>query len=173
MVRVGNMLAMLGEREEALGYYRRAQAIFADEVEADPRNTWKRAGLIEIHAFTCAALAGLAQHAAASAACDEAVVLIDETSVEPTNAVIRASLARSYKAMADGYIGISADRRSSHRQQLHYARAAHGMYQKSVAIWSDMAVRGMLTSSDDEEAAAVAGSLQNAEVALRNLTAGR
>ena len=173
MVRVGNMLATLGEREEALGYYRRAQTITADEVAADPRNTWKRAGFIEIHAFTCAALAGLAQHAAASAACDEAVGLIDETTVEATNAVIRASLARSYKAMADGYIGLSADKRSSRNQQLHYARAAHDMYQKGVAIWSDMAARGMLTSSDDEEAAAVSESLRNAEVALRNLTAGR
>ena len=173
MVRVGNQLVTLGEREKALGYYRRAQAITANEVESDPENIWKRAALIEIHAFSCVALAGLAQHEAASAACDEALQLIDATTVEPTNAIIRASLARSYKAMADGFMGLCADQRSSRDQQLHYARAALDMYRESVAIWTDMGGRGMLTSSDDEEAATVVAAMHNSEFTLQNLVAGQ
>jgi len=173
LLRVGNMLDRLGDHQQALGYYQRAHAIVVDQVKADPVNLWKRAGLIEVQAFTCAALAALAKHGAASAACDDAVKLIEQTTVEPTNAVIRASQARSYKTMADGYIALSADKRSSRDQQLEFARAARDMYQKSVAIWSDMSARDMLTESDDEEAAAVSTFLGDAEASLRKFTAAR
>jgi non-specific serine/threonine protein kinase/serine/threonine-protein kinase len=171
LLRVGNMLDRLGDHEQALGYYRRANSILATQVDADPGNLWKRAGLIEVQAYTCAALTALAMHAAASAARDEAVGLIEQTSVEPTNAVIRASFARSYKTMADAFITAAAERRLPADQRVQYARAAQGLYKKSVAIWSDMAARGMLTESDDVEAAAVSASLRNAETALTKLTA--
>lgn len=169
LLRVGNTLDRLGDHQQALGYYQRAHAIVADQVKADPGNLWKRGGLIEVRAFTCAALAALARHTAASAACDDAVRLIEHTSVEPTNAVIRAALARSYKTMADAYLAAAAETRSPRDQRLSYARAAVEMYQKSVAIWSDMATRDMLTESDDEEAAAVSGSLRDAEAVLNGL----
>jgi serine/threonine protein kinase/tetratricopeptide (TPR) repeat protein len=172
LIRVGNILDRLGDHEQSLSYYDRAHAIFIAEVEADPENLWKRGGLIEVQAFACASLARLARHAAASAACSNAVTLIEQTTVEPTNAVVRASLARSYKTMADGYIALSADRRSSQDQRLEFARAAQEMYQESVAIWSDMSAREMLTASDDKEAAAVSRSLRDAEAALHVLTPG-
>jgi non-specific serine/threonine protein kinase/serine/threonine-protein kinase len=173
MLRVGNMLDRLGDHQQAVSYYERAHAILATQVGADPGNLWKRGGLIEVQAYTCAALTALAMHAAASAACDEAVQLIEQTSVEPTNAVIRASLARSYKTMADALITAAAERGSPTDQRVRYAYAAREMYEKSVAIWSDMATRGMLTESDDEEAAAVSASFRNAATALTKLTAAR
>jgi tetratricopeptide (TPR) repeat protein len=172
LLRVGNMLDRLGDHQQALGYYHRAHAILVDDVEADPGNLWRRAGLIEVQASTCAALVRLAKHTAASATCGDAVRLIEQTTVEPTNAVIRASLARSYKAMADAYVAASMVKRSSRDQRLGYARGAREMYQKSVAIWSDMAARGMLTESDDAEAALVSRSLRDADSALHAVTTG-
>jgi tetratricopeptide (TPR) repeat protein len=166
LMRVGNMLAELRDYEQALGYYRRAEAIFAEEVKADPSNSWTRGGLIEVRAFTCVALAGLARHAAASTVCGQATRLIEETKVEPTNAVIRASLARSYTAMADAYVRLARDKRSSPAQQLSYMRGAREMYGKSVVIWSDMRALSMLTSHDEEEAAAVSKSFAEADAAL-------
>ena len=40
------------------------------------------------------------------------------------------------------------------------------MYRKAVAIWADMSRLGMLTSSDDAEAAEVSKGLAAAEAAL-------
>jgi non-specific serine/threonine protein kinase/serine/threonine-protein kinase len=170
VLRVGIMLARLGDHEQALRYFRRAEAIAAEDVKADPENLWERGALIEIRASTCAALVRLARPSAAST-CAETARLIEETIVEPTNAVVRAAIARSYTAMADANTEAAADRRSPVTRQLACRRTARDFYRKSVAIWSDMAARGMLTSSDDEEAAAVSRSLQDTEAALRQLGA--
>jgi serine/threonine protein kinase/tetratricopeptide (TPR) repeat protein len=172
-MRVGNMLAQLGEYDQALDYYGRALAIFVELVKADPSNLWKRGGLIEAHASTCAAYARLARHDAARTSCAEATRLIEQTKVEPTNAIIRASLARSYTAMAGGYLGLSRDARSSPAQQLAYLRSARDLYAKSVAIWADMRALGMLTSHDEEEAAAVSRALAETEAVLRSRGSGR
>jgi serine/threonine protein kinase/tetratricopeptide (TPR) repeat protein len=172
LVRVGNTLDRLGDPRQALDYYDRAQAVLIDDLAKDSGNLWKRAGLIEVQAARCAALTRLARHAAAAAVCADAVTLIERTSVEPTNAVIRAALARSYKAMADAYVAASAEAGSPADQRLGQARAAVESYRKSVAIWSDMAALDMLTEADDQEAAAVSASLDGAETAVRVLTGG-
>ena len=164
LMRIGDVLARLGEDEQALVHYRRAESLSAREAAADPGNLWKRGGLIEVRASTCAALARLARHADLAGACGGTAGLIEETAVEPTNAVIRASLARSYTAMANGYAGLAGDRRSSPEQQRAYRETARAHYRKSVAIWSDMKRLGMLTSHDDEEAAAVTKALAAIEV---------
>jgi non-specific serine/threonine protein kinase/serine/threonine-protein kinase len=166
LMRVGNLLAKLGDHEQALGYYRRAEALSAREVAADPGNLWKRAALIEVRASTCASLAGLARHAALPEACGGAVTNIEQTTVEPSNAVVRASLARSCTAIADAYVRLAGDRRSSSEQRLSYTHAARGLYEKSVAIWADMRRLAMLTASDEAEADAVAKSLAATGAAL-------
>jgi tetratricopeptide (TPR) repeat protein len=171
LMRVGNMLDRLGEHQQALGYYRRAQEGFVAEVQADPQNLWSRGGLIEVEAATCVSLAKTAQHAAARATCAEALSLIEQTAVEPTNAVIRAALAGSYATMADGYMAAAVDQRSSRVQKLGYAEAARELYRRSVAIWSDMSARNMLGERDDATAAAASRSLAAAETAVRTLTA--
>jgi serine/threonine protein kinase/tetratricopeptide (TPR) repeat protein len=165
LLRIGNLLARLGDHEQALGYYGRAETIGAREVAADPGNLWKRGGLIETRAFTCAALARLARHAALADTCGGTVTMIVQTTVEPTNAVVRASFARSYSAMADGYVALAGDRRSSPDQRRAYTREARDLYRKSVAIWSDMRRLGMLTEHDEAEAGPVATSLAAAEAA--------
>ena len=142
-----------------------------DDLTADPASLWDRATLIEIRAHTCAALVRLARASAASR-CAETTRLIDETTVEPTNAVVRAALARSYTAMADAHAEAAAAARSPAVRRLTHGRTARDLYQKSVTIWSDMAARGMLTSSDDEEAAAVARALAGSETVLRRLGPG-
>jgi eukaryotic-like serine/threonine-protein kinase len=169
LVRVGNMLDRLGEHGEALGYYRRARALLAKDVGADPEDLYKRGGLIEVEAYSCAALARLAQYSSASAACDSAVGLIERTRVEPTNAVIRAALARSYVTMADAFLAVSGEEEPSRDQRLAHAHRAREMYREAVEIWSDMSARDMLTEADDAEAAAVSRSLGNAEAAIRSL----
>jgi non-specific serine/threonine protein kinase/serine/threonine-protein kinase len=166
LMRVGNVLARLGEHQEALAHYRRAEALSAREVAADPQNLWKRGGLIETRAYTCAALAGLARHAELSDVCGRTAAMIEQTTVEPTNAVVRASLARSYTAMADAYVGLARDRRSAGDQRRSYLGTARTLYQKSMAIWADMRRLGMLESQDEDEAGAVARSLAGAEAAL-------
>lgn len=170
LVRVGNMLDLLGEHDNALAHYRRARQVIATEVRADPADLWKRAALIEIEAYSCAALTRLARQAAAGDACKAAVGMIEDTRVEPTNAVIRAALARSYVKMADAFLAVSAAKRLGHDWRLEQARAAREMYQKAVTIWSDMSARDMLTESDDAEAATVSRSLADARAAVRNLT---
>ena len=171
LLRVGNTLASLGEHERALTYYRRAEVTSAVEVAADPTNLWTRGGLIEIQAFTCASLVSLGRHAD-ERKCGETTTLIDETQVEPTNAVIRASLARSLTVMARAFASAGEARGASRRDRLHRWQVARSMYRKSVAIWADMSRLGMLTSSDDEEAAEVSKRLDTAEAALRRLGAG-
>jgi hypothetical protein len=125
-----------------------------------------------VQASRCAALTRLSRHGAAAAVCTDAETLIEQTGVEPTNAVIRAVLARSYKAMADASVAAAGERDSSPDRRVRQARAAVGMYQKSVAIWSDMGDLDMLTEADDQEAAAVSESLRNAETVVRALASG-
>lgn len=170
LVRVGNMLDRLGDHRQALDYYDRAHTILFEDVEGDPGNLWKRGGLIEIQASRCAALTRLARDADASAACADAESLIEQTRVEPTNAIIRAALARSYKTIADASVAAAGESASPVDRRVRQARAAVGMYRKSVAIWSDMAALDMLTEADDQEAAAVSESLRDAESAVRLLT---
>jgi hypothetical protein len=86
--------------------------------------------------------------------------------------VIRASLARSLTVMADAFAGAAGRRAAARPDRLQRWQTARAMYRKSVAIWADMAARGMLTSSDDEEAALVSEGLETAETALRRLGAG-
>jgi tetratricopeptide (TPR) repeat protein len=166
LVRVGNVLARLGEHEQALVYYRRAETLSEREVAADPENLWKRGALIETRAFTCAALAGMGRHGPLAQACGGTAAMIEETTVEPTNAVLRAAFARSYTAMADAYGTLAGDRRSSSGQRRSYSRTARDLYRKSVAIWADMRRLGMLTPHDEAEAAVVATSLTRTEAAL-------
>ncbi len=171
LLRIGNMLTRLDEHERALAYYRRAEVSSAAEAAADPANLWTRGGLIEVRAFTCASLIAL-RRLAEEVTCRQTETMIDETPVEPTNAVIRASLARSLTVMA-GALARAADARAvSPRQRLQRWQMARGMYRKSVAIWAEMSKLGMLTSSDDHEAAQVSKGLEAAETALRNLGAG-
>jgi non-specific serine/threonine protein kinase/serine/threonine-protein kinase len=169
LLRVGNVLARLGRHDEALAYYRRAEVTTAAEAAADRENLWARGGLIETRAFMCASLVSLGRHGE-EGTCVETRRLIDGTKVEPTNAVIRASLARSLSVMADAFAS-AAPRASSPSERRRRWQNAHAMYEQSVAIWADMSRLGMLTSSDDEEAAVVARSLTAATSALKGLPA--
>ena len=170
LTRVGNMLSQLGDHAQALGYYRRARTEFAKDVSGDPGNLWKRGGLIEVDASICATLAHLARHEDVLPACGKASTLIEQTSVEPTNAVIRASLARSYVTMASGLTWLAAQPAVPQERRLAYQRSATNMLQRSAAIWADMSRLAMLTSADDAEAATVTRALRDAEAGLRRLT---
>jgi hypothetical protein len=92
--------------------------------------------------------------------------MIEQTTVEPTNAVIRASFARSYTAMADAFVALAGDTRSSTDQRRAFTRTARDLYRKSVAIWADMRRLAMLTSNDEDEAGAVTKSLATVEQRL-------
>jgi hypothetical protein len=72
--------------------------------------------------------------------------------------------------MADAFAS-AAPRASSPFERRRRWQNAHAMYEQSVAIWADMSRLGMLTSSDDEEAAVVARSLTTATSALKGLPA--
>jgi non-specific serine/threonine protein kinase/serine/threonine-protein kinase len=170
LLRIGNVLVRLGRYGQALEYYGDARAIAVEGVEADPQDLWKRAGLIEVEAATCAALTTLARPVQAIAACNRAVALIDQTAVEPTNAIIRASLARSYAAMADSSLSAVAHEHASREQRLAHARQAQELFAKAAAIWGDMSSRGMLGDEDNAEVAALAESLESAGTALRTLS---
>jgi hypothetical protein len=166
------MLDRLGDHGQALDYYDRAHGILAADVAGDPGNSWKRGALIEVQASRCAALTRFARQVAAPAVCADTVTLIGQTNVEPTNAVVRAALARSYKTMADAFIATAIDNATPLDQRLGQAQAAVGMYQKSVAIWSDMSDLDMLTEADEQEAATVAASLRDGETAVQALSGG-
>lgn len=170
LIRVGNMLDRLGDHAHALEFYDRAKELLREDVAGDTGNLWKRAGLIEVLALTCAALTRLSRHDAARGDCSEAANLIESTVVEPNNAVVRAALARSYTAMADA-LAAAANSDSPHDQRLRQARGAVGMYEKSVAIWSDMGGLDMLTEADLQEAAAVIASLESARITFQALSA--
>jgi serine/threonine protein kinase/tetratricopeptide (TPR) repeat protein len=166
LLRIGNVLAALGEHDRALTYYRRAEVSSAAEVAADPTNLWTRGALIEIQAYTCASLISLGRHAD-ERKCLETEAMIEQTTVEPTNAVIRASLARSLTVMARAFAAAAETRGVSPADRVHRLQMARGKYGKAVAIWADMSRLGMLTSSDDAEAADVVKGLEATEAALR------
>jgi serine/threonine protein kinase/tetratricopeptide (TPR) repeat protein len=169
LLRIGNVLARLGEHERALAYYRRAEAATAADSAADPENLWTRGGLIESRAFMCASLVSLGRYGE-EGKCAETRQLIDATKVEPTNAVIRASLARSLTVMADAFAA-AGTRAQSAAESRRLTQSAQDLYRKSVAIWADMSRLGMLTPSDDEEAALVSRSLDASNSALARLGA--
>ena len=168
LVQVGTMLGRLGDHARALDHYRRARAIREKEVQADPASLWKRASLIEGDVSICGALAKLARHRDASVACRDTAKLLDQTRVEPTNALIRTFLADSYSALGDAYLALGGPERSQPPPSRVYTRAARDMYMKSLEIWQAMAARAIVAASDAGKPEAVRRALAKTEAALQD-----
>jgi eukaryotic-like serine/threonine-protein kinase len=169
LVRIGNVLDELGEPRRALAYYERARAILVRDVALDPTDLWKRGGLVEVEAFSCAALTRLAQHDRASGACAAASKLIEETPVDPGTVIVRASAARSYAKMGDASLAAAEDARLPHERRLAYAAAARHHYRGAGRIWDDMAARGLLGDRDRPAAVAVSRAADAADRLERSL----
>jgi len=169
LVKVGDMLSRLGAHGEALASYRRAQAASAAGVAADSASLWKRSSLIETHAKVCKALASLSRRSEALGACARTASLMDKTTVEPTNAEIRAFFAGTYSELGEAYATLAAAPDTPRADRRLNWRAARDMYQRSLDVWRDMAARGIVSRPDAGKAEVASRAVARCETALLDL----
>jgi non-specific serine/threonine protein kinase/serine/threonine-protein kinase len=152
LIRIGDMLAKLGDLPQALTKYRESLILRAEDVKADPSNLWKRASLIDAQAKSAKTSAKMGERDAALAGCTETLSLMENTSVEPTNAQIRSFFADTYADLAEAYSALASDAEGSASHQ----RAACDMYRRSLEILADMRNRGILSEGDAKKPEAIA-----------------
>lgn len=152
VIRVGDMLARLGDFPQALASYRQCLDLRAADMQADPTNLWKRAALIEAHAKTAKTLARSGEREAALAKLNEARRLMENTSVEPTNALIRSAFADTYVDLGEAASTLASANEGAASER----RTACDLYRRSLEILEDMRNRGILSTGDAGKPAAVA-----------------
>ncbi|MGH9162811.1 MAG: protein kinase domain-containing protein [Vicinamibacteraceae bacterium] len=168
-IRIGDMRATLGDRQQALVSYRRSRALRAVDVKADPANLWKRSSLIEANAKIAKTLATMGRSAAALDAVKETVALMEQTTVEPTNAQIRSFFADAYSDLGQAQVAIASEGGNPAVRQKWW-RAAHDLYGRSMAVWDDLRRRGILSPIDKPKLEAVSRRLARCERMLNAAT---
>jgi len=166
LTRIGDMLVRLGDHEQALGEYRRSLDIRKPELRADPTNLLKRLALIESHARLCKTLASVGRPSA-RAACAETASLMDKTVIEPTDAGDRGYIAGAYSDLGEVYETLAASRATPPADRRDYWRAARGLHQRSLSIWSDLTARGAVVPADTGRLGAAERAVARCDAALR------
>ena len=116
--------------------YRRSQSLSAEDLEADPRSLWKRSSLIGTQSKLCKALAKTKQVESAKKECSATLSLMENTTLEPSNAADRSMFADAYFDLAEAYSVIAMIRTSCE------------MYQRSLDIWQDLQDRRILSNGN-------------------------
>jgi eukaryotic-like serine/threonine-protein kinase len=150
-IRVGDMLAKLGASAEALGSYRSSLELRAADVTRDPANLWKRGSLIEAHAKISSALLAVNPTAARLEA-EKALALMDETEIDPQNALFRSFFAHTYADIGDLHAQLARD-------SAEHTVAALDLYSRAEAIWRSLEARGSLSTSDVQRRQAMIASM--------------
>lgn len=158
-IRVGDMQAKLGDTTQALASYRQSLSLRATDVKADAANLWKRASLIEAHAKIAKTLAQMGNKAAALTACAETLALMEQTEIEPTNALFRIFSADTYTDLGAAYLSLAEGARAATGERRNMASTARDMYQRALDILEDMRRRCILSSADAANPQAIAAQL--------------
>jgi tetratricopeptide (TPR) repeat protein/tRNA A-37 threonylcarbamoyl transferase component Bud32 len=166
LVRVGDLLLELNRLPEALTHYEKSRVLRQADATGDPANLWKRSCLIESNAKLALARARVGEEAASTEARRRALALIQDTDVEPRNAIIRGFLAQTYAELGEACARLAEDRRIDASRRADHWREATDLYRKSADIWSDMESLGIVSPIDAEKPARVAQELARCEAAL-------
>jgi eukaryotic-like serine/threonine-protein kinase len=164
--RVGEALAHLRRREEALGHFREALRIHAKELRADSANLFKRLAFAQAQSEVCQMLAGLAR-SNAGATCAGTASFITATPVEPTHAFPRAFFAALWSDLGEAYDTLAVRRMTPAADSRNYRMAARDMYRRSAEIWSDLKARGLVSPTDTGRLGAAERAVARSEAALR------
>ena len=166
--RVGDMQFELGNAAQAITNYRRAQSIRVEDVKADPTNIWKRSSLIGTQAKICKALAETWQVESAKTECAITLSLMEETSLEPTNAQDRSLFADTYSDIGDVYSTIARRRKVNPDERRKNCKTAREMYERSLQIWQDMQNRGIISNVNAGKPESIIRKIAECDTALNN-----
>jgi len=158
-LRIGDMLVKRGRAREALEHYRASQGIRARDVATDSTNLWKRASLIEAHAKIAQTVARSGVEDDAAVMLRETVSLMERTTVDSTDAVIRSFFAETYSGLASGYVDLVRRRVGNAAAA---CRQAAPLFQRAVALWGDMVAKGTASATDSAKLAATVGAQSTA-----------
>jgi hypothetical protein len=129
-------------------------------VKDDPAHLWKRASAIEVNAKLTGVLAKTGEIEAALSTSRETLALMEQTTVEPTNAAIRGFFADTFADLGEAHATL-AQTQSTPRV------AACEMYRRCLAILHDMRDRGTLSGSDAAKPEAIAQKISECDSSLR------
>jgi eukaryotic-like serine/threonine-protein kinase len=164
--RVGEALDRLGRHEEALVYFRRALRKHNEELRADTVNLLRKLGVLEDQARICRSLAHLARPEAA-AACGQATRFVGAIAVEPEYAFPRAFIAAAWTNLGDAYETMAARPGVPAPDRHGYLAAALETHHKSLAIWSDLKARKLVSPVDTGRVSAAERAVAHAEILAR------
>ncbi|MBK9409505.1 MAG: hypothetical protein IPN47_15940 [Gemmatimonadetes bacterium] len=118
-------------------------------------NLWKRASLIEAHAKIAQTVARSGVEDDAAVMLRETVSLMERTTVDSTDAVIRSFFAETYSGLASGYVDLVRRRVGNAAAA---CRQAPPLFQRAVALWGDMVAKGTASATDSAKLAATVGA---------------
>ena len=172
LIRVGDMSAVTSP-SQAVESYCRSRTLRSQDVRKDPSNLWKRSSLIEAEVKLAAALAKSGRHADASAAYSAALSMMDHTTIEPTNPLIRSFFATTYAGLGEAQAVMAGNTATESTEWTMRWRLAREMYGRSLVIWRDLRYRGILSSLDAHKIDAVTTEIQRCDRMMsRNARSG-
>ena len=166
--RIGEALVELGRHEEGLGYFRRALTVHLKDLRTDTVNLFRKLAVLEDEARICKTLARL-ERPDAPDNCRRATSFMDAIEVEPEHAFPRAFMAAAWTNLGDAYAIMGtvmgpaappADRRS-------YRAAALEMHARSLATWTDLEARKLVSPVDTGRITAARRAVANAKALAR------
>jgi tetratricopeptide (TPR) repeat protein len=160
LIRIGDMRSALGDNQQALLSYRRSRVLRAADVEKDPANLWKRASLIDADSKVARMLAVTGRADEALEVVKTTRGLMEQASVEPTNASIQSVFGDAYAELGQAQILIASARGTA---RLEHWRAARDLFANSHTIWTDQQNRGILSAIDRPKLAAVVQQIAKCE----------
>jgi hypothetical protein len=122
------------------------------DVEKDPANLWKRTSLIDADSKLAKTLAATGRADDALDVVRATLGLMEQTSVEPTNASIRSAFADAYAELGHARALVASSRAAAQPERW---RAARDLFQRSHDIWTDLRDRGILSPIDQTKLHAV------------------
>jgi tetratricopeptide (TPR) repeat protein len=138
LIRVGDMLAVLGHDDEALAQYRRSQTLRARDVKTDPGNLWKRSSLIEAYAKSRRCWPEPASTVRRWRQPRRHRRSWEHAAVAPTNANFRSFFADSYADLGEAHATMARDTSAGPDERRERSHAARQLYQRSLEIWQDL-----------------------------------
>ena len=159
-IRIGDMHVALGDHQRALDSYRRSRALRAADVKTDAANLWKRTSLIDADSKIAKTLAATGRADEALETVATTIGLIEQTTVDPSNASIRSALGDAYAELGQAQTLIASSGRAA---RLAHWRAARDLLGRSHDIWTDLRDRGILSPIDRPKLEAVGRQIAECE----------
>ena len=142
--RVGDLQFELSDTANAVLNYTRSQILSAEDLKADPSSLWKRSSLIGTQAKLCKALAITKQFESAKKEFTATLSLMENTTLEPSNAADRSAFADAYFDLGEAYSVIAMKEPNSSPA----IQKSCEMYQSSLHIWQDLQDRRILSNDN-------------------------